>query len=256
MTALAELLELLYLARTRWQTVRLTMDDWTHLDRQQDAYERSLGIAGPSPPHEWGELGATSRTWIDGAGRFRQERDRMTLVHDGTRTWMDSPESGIVEHETQTMRPLGEELLEPAMFLPGFDLAIVGETEVAGRPAIDVAATPRSRGPGPVELFPHGGDALSLAVDRERGVILRFEASAGGDPIRRLEVTEIAFDEPLPDERFARPPGDVRSFDDAYPTRYITLEQAARDVSFRLWAPAPMAGRWHVSVLHRPETTR
>src|SRR4051794_18281421 len=154
------------------------------------------------------------------------------------------------------MRPLGDELLEPAMFLPGFELRIVGETEAAGRRAIDVAATPRPRGPGPVELFPYGADALALAVDRERGVILRFEASAGGDPIRRLEGTEIAFDEPIPDDSFARPPGDVRTAADAFPTLYLTLEQAARTAAFRLWAPARLAGRWHVNVLHRPETTR
>ena len=84
MTELARLLELLYLARTRWLTARLTMDDWTHLDRQQDAYERSLGIAGTSQPHAWGEIAATSRTWLDSGGRFRQERQDMTLVHDGT----------------------------------------------------------------------------------------------------------------------------------------------------------------------------
>ncbi|HLM35491.1 MAG TPA: hypothetical protein VK278_06910 [Gaiellaceae bacterium] len=255
MTNLRDLLELLYLARTRWKTARFAMDDWTHLDRQQDAYERSLGLEGSSPPHSYGEIAGASRTWIAADGRFRQERERMTLVYDGTRTWIATPESGVVEHESRTTRPIGEEFLDSAVFLPGFDLRIAGEAKAAGRRALAVDATPRPRGPGPVELFPYGADALSLAVDRELGVILRFEASAAAEPIRRLEVTEIAFDEPLGDGLFAAPAGDVRSADEAYPVRHVTLEQAARDTSFQLWAPAHLAGRWHLNVIHRPETT-
>ena len=255
MTELKELLELLYRARTRWQTARVTMDDWTHLDRQQDAYERSLGIEGTSQPHAWGEIAATSCTWLESGGRFRQERQGMTLIHDGTKTWIDTPQSGVVEHESQSMRPVGDELLDPAAFLPGFDFQIVGETEIAGRAAIAVDAIPRPRGAGPVDLFPYGADALMLAVDRERGVILRFEAGAGGEPIRRLKVTEIVFDEPLPDELFTVPEGKLRTVHEAFPVNYVTLEQAARDVSFELWAPARLDGRWNLHVIHRPETT-
>src|SRR3954452_5978896 len=255
MTDLRELLELLYLARTRWRTACFAMDDWTHLDRQQDAYERSLGLEGSSPPQSYGEIAAASRTWIAADGRFRQERERMTLVHDGARTWIATPESGVVEHESRSTRPIGDELLDAAVFLPGFDLRVAGEAEAAGRPAIDVEATPRPRGPGPVDLFPYGADTLSLAVDHGRGVILRFEASAAGEPIRRLEVTEIAFDEPFADELFTAPAGAVRPADEAYPVRHVTIEQAACDASFQLWAPGQLADCWHLTVIHRPETT-
>ena len=86
MGELRDLLELLYLARTRWRTVGLTMNDWTHLDRQQDAYERSLGLEGASQPHSYGEIEATTRTRVDARGPFRHERQGMTLVHDGART--------------------------------------------------------------------------------------------------------------------------------------------------------------------------
>ena len=124
MTELRDLLELLYLARTRWRMVRLTMDDWTHLDRQQDAHERSLGLEGTSPPRAWGAISDTSHTWLAADGRFRQERGPMTLVHDGVRTWISTPESGVIEHGSEGIRPVGDELLEPAVFLPGFDFRI------------------------------------------------------------------------------------------------------------------------------------
>ena len=179
----------------------------------------------------------------------------MTLVHDGTRTWLATPESGVVEHESQAMRPIGDELLDPATFLPGFDFRIAGDTEVAGRPALAVGATPRPRGAGPADLFPYGADALSLAVDRERGVILRFEASSAGEAIRRLEVSEISFDEPFANDLFTVPAGDVRSAEEAFPMKYVTLEQAARDASFQVWTPARLGGRWNVNVIHRPETS-
>jgi len=68
-------------------------------------------------------------------------------------------------------------------------------------------------------------------------------------------VEEIAFDEPLADDLFAQPAGEVRSAHEAFPVRYVTLEQAARDASFELLSPARLAGRWHLSVLHRPETS-
>ena len=37
-----------------------------------------------------------------------------------------------------------DELLDPAAFLPGFDFQIVGETEIAGRPAIAVGRPRRA----------------------------------------------------------------------------------------------------------------
>ncbi len=52
------------------------------------------------------------------------------------------------------MRPIGDELLDPATFLPGFDFRVAGDTEVAGRPALAVDATPRPRRAGLADLFP------------------------------------------------------------------------------------------------------
>ena len=51
------------------------------------------------------------------------------------------------------------------------------------------------------------------------------------------------------------PEGNLRTAHEAFPVNYVTLEQAARDVSFELWAPARLDGRWNLHVIHRPETT-
>ena len=45
----AALLELLYTARDRWRTARLTLRDWTHLERSQLAYERHLERTKATP---------------------------------------------------------------------------------------------------------------------------------------------------------------------------------------------------------------
>ena len=74
-----------------------------------------------------------------------------------------------------------------------------------------------------------------------------------------LEVTEIAFDEDLPDAvfHFEPPPGEtMRSAAEAYPYVNVTLEQAARSAAFTVWAPGRLPGRWQAHVIHRPATER
>ena len=117
MSDLGELLELLYTGRDRWRTVRATLTDWTHLERSQLAYERqprnirgpslAVGAYGEGAGQYPRELEFVVRVWLEGSARFRGEREsqRMTLVSDGERALIDSPESGVIEHESQTVRP-------------------------------------------------------------------------------------------------------------------------------------------------------
>ena len=51
------------------------------------------------------------------------------------------------------------------------------------------------------------------------------------------------------------PAGNVRTADEAFPVNYVTLEQAARNVSFRAVGAGRLDGRWNLNVVHRPETT-
>ena len=96
-------------------------------------------------------------------------------------------------------------------------------------------------------------------MDAERGVVLRIEALFQGEPVRLVEVEKIAFDDAIDEERFRfeLPPGEEpRTAEEAYPTHNVTLEQAARDASFAVWAPARLLSRWRAHVLFRPETDR
>ena len=274
MSDLAELLELLYTARDRWRTVHAILRDWTHLERSQLAFERHLertkGIRGPSlAVGAYGEgagqypreLQFAVEIWLDRRRRFREERSsqRMTLVSDGERALIYSPESGVIEHETNTVRPTADALLDPAALIAALELARHGTTVVAGRDAFVVEAEPRLPATAPADLVPYGCDGIALAVDAERGVVLRLEARLDGEPVRVLEVTAIAFDEDLPDElfRFEPPAGEiVRSAAEAYPSRNVSLEDAARTAAFTVCSPSRLPGRWRVHVVYRPATER
>ena len=72
------------------------------------------------------EVAYSSRLWLAGDGRFRQEKagdwDGMTLVHDGEKTWIYTEQSGVIEHETLTLAPSASELFDPAVLIPALDL--------------------------------------------------------------------------------------------------------------------------------------
>ena len=69
-----------------------TDDDGLDAPRPPAGCPGLAAVEGTSPPHSWGEIEATSRTWAEESGRFRQERDGTTLVHDGERTWIATAE--------------------------------------------------------------------------------------------------------------------------------------------------------------------
>lgn len=48
-----------------------------------------------------------------------------------------------------------------------------------------------------------GADEYEVLVDAERGVILRCASRIGGEDFDALEVEEISYDEPLPEDVFS-----------------------------------------------------
>ena len=268
------LLELLYGARHRWRTVHATLEDWTHLERSHLAFEaylqRTQGTHGPSvaagaygegPGKYPSELTLAVGLWVDDHGRFREERadHELTLVSDGERTVIYSPQTGPIEHESQQARPSADALLDPAVLIPGLELAQTGESRVAGRRTLVVDATLRFPLMPPTDIVPYGCDAVTLGVDAERGVVLRVEARFAGKPVKRVELTSVTFDEPLPDGIFELelPEGEaVRTASEVYASRNVTLEDAARSAGFTVWWPPDLPTRWQLHVIHRPESNR
>jgi outer membrane lipoprotein-sorting protein len=207
------------------------------------------------------ELEAIARYWADG-NRHRQETEgtgrTMTIVSDGERTWTWTPEAGAVVYDRGSFATNEHELLEPIGLVVAFELEPFGRTEVAGRPALHVRARPREL-ESRLHSLGFGADELELAVDVERGILLRTEARHADAAFRIVEVSEVEFDVELPPETFVfqAPEGEtVRSSDEAYRFDYVTVEEAARAASFVVWIPNGLDERGRHTVIYRPASER
>lgn len=275
MSALGDVLELLYGAHGRYESARLEAHERRNYRRQNEAYARvqreQMGRAsvqlygdGADVPEE-GEM--TLRIWFRQPNRFREERvedgREGLLLGDGSRFWMSSPEWATVVQEgdgwvvsAQTPRML----LDPISLIPALEVSLRGAVEVAGRAAVELTATAR-RSPSYAAPLLWGATEYALAVDSERGVLLRLSAFLDGAPFSELEVTTIAFDEPLDDSlfRYDAPPGEeVLRPEDATPGEPVSVDEAARRASFTVLVPGSLGHGWHVSALYvaaRPRIT-
>jgi hypothetical protein len=116
-----------------------------------------------------------------------------------------------MEQEAEGMTESWEPLLDPGRLLGALHLRRAGESRAAGRAAIRVSATPRSRHDDALHTLGFfGADEVELLVDAEVGVVLRVEARGEGAPFAVWDVREIAFDEPIPDDllRLEPPAGE------------------------------------------------
>ncbi|MFP5318976.1 MAG: hypothetical protein ACLGI2_11875 [Acidimicrobiia bacterium] len=282
MGGLGDLLELLHGAGDRWTTVRLALRTWSDSDLMRQAMQRharasnSRGatVVTSSRGHRGGPSTweATVRAWLDRPGDRRRievtdgHGERLT-VQAGERWWSYMPLIGSMSNEGDPEVGTGggaeyDWLVEPWSLVPGLALEPVGAVEVAGREAIDVRATPRPFDPrlGFVAHLAPGADEVALAVDRERGVVLRCESRLDGRPFTLHEVTEIAFDEPLADDlfRFESPDGSpVRSPRETYARpEPVSIEEAARRASFTVLVPTRLPRGWGVDALYSPAGDR
>jgi outer membrane lipoprotein-sorting protein len=277
---LGDLLELIYSAGDRWQTVRLTIREWQHPGRVREAIERlnqqqSAGgshqvmVYGEAQGPEPEESEQIIRVWLDG-DQAREEREGThafpTLgVRDGAQWWMYAKEYGASTNEGDPnyQSGVGEQalgLLEPTHILGALRLEPVREVEAAGRPALLVRGTPRGGDRESAFMLFRlgaGADAYELVFDRERGVLLQTTSLLDGLPVNTVEVLEIAFDEEFPPEtfRFELPEGE--SFRPLSPQLdHVTLEQAAKLAPFTVLSPAEVPADWELHVLYLPDEDR
>jgi hypothetical protein len=162
-------------------------------------------------------------------------------VTDGERCWSYSPSIGAIVNPAGGAFYGFEHLTDPSLLLGRLDLAPSGASTIAGRDAILVRATDRYREWHSPGGLPEWADHHELAVDSERGVLLRCGSFFDGEEFLSFEVTEIAFDEAFPDDTFVfTPPADeeIRDAEAAFPHRHdVTIEDAASLADFTVLIP-------------------
>jgi hypothetical protein len=246
MVTLAQLLELLYGARTRYASVRATLSveiDHGLLERRdwpEDAFN--------PPPSRADRHSYRARLWLDAAGRIRLERRA-----DGE-TDVEIADPGAGEDDVYEADSLAAELadlFDPAPLLGSVTFEILSDSTHAGRPAASVLARPRRQ---PIEIGSIWGcNAYELAIDLERGVLLRVVGRIGDESAGTIAVEEIAFDEPLAPELFEQEPQQddaSRAYEAPEPRRIetVSLRAAAKRAPFTLWVVRELLDEWRMYV--------
>jgi outer membrane lipoprotein-sorting protein len=276
---LGDVLELLHGAYDRFETVRLVAHDWQHVARSSRARKRFSAESGGTA---YATIGLTReaapettegivRLWFEKPDRIREEREgdlrgAVLGICDGERWWMYSPESGARSNEDDVSFGSGvgqqyEPFLDPSVLSPGLIFEPLDETFVAGRRALRVSARPRGRkrgSPHQVLLLGVGADEYELAIDGERGVLLRTQARIDGEEFSLHEVTEIAFDESFAPETFVfvPPAGEIVRGVRASLHRRLTIEEAVAAAPFTVFVPRAIGPGWRMTAHFFPGEER
>jgi outer membrane lipoprotein-sorting protein len=278
MGELGEVLELLYGARLRFRTARGTVAyrhsnalvheagrRWAERSRNRSrqvmfAYASSSGEQPPDLREE------RTRFWWQAPERLREEVETAphgprTVVLDGELWWLWTPDHGAISNvdlppeERASHRAGGGErfrpLLDPSGLLAALEFVSV---DGSGERIVVRARLRDDREEGGARLYlpvVGGADEYVLEVERTSGVVRRFAAFLDGREAAVTELTELALDEELPDETFTfRPPPGVEVLPpESYPPRRFTLEEAAAEAPFAVFAiPELPDGIWRLHV--------
>jgi outer membrane lipoprotein-sorting protein len=283
---LAELLELLYGARTRFRTARGMLEYRHSNSLMQEAHRRmaaqtrrhrgsirvtSMQVAFTSRHSEDPELSDEHeerwRFWWEPPERLREEvvsqapAQTRTTVLNGDFWWMYSPEWGATsnvdldEEERAQHTAGGGDRFRPLLDPSGFAAVLEFDDVAVDGDRLRVRARPRDdlEGP-PIHSHLHtigGADAFELEVDRARGFVWRMAALLDEAELAVTELTEISFDEQFAPETFVfdPPPGvEVVPPETGWHKRY-TLEEAAQASPFPVFfIPELPEGDWRLRV--------
>jgi outer membrane lipoprotein-sorting protein len=272
MGELGEALALMHRAGERFETLRATVREWYHAEDARRAGERYA--ATPDGREEgwadlldqreehggWQSRESVLRLWVEKPDRVREEREGGAPgleigIRDGELWWMYDPEWGVESNEDDPSVGSGvgqgiEHLLDPAPLLGALKFKLLGRSTVAGRDAIRLQAQPRANVGHSFALIQLGREAeeYEVAIDAERGVILREAALSGGREYRVTEMLEVAFDERFPPGTFTLtlPSGEAPRRNEDVEPQQVELEEAARLASFPVFAarlPSPWLER-------------
>jgi outer membrane lipoprotein-sorting protein len=283
MGELGDVLELLHGARGRFRTLQGTLRSWHHAARSHEAFKREhkerggtlyalASTEGDAAPPETIEM--IVRLWLELPDRVRVESDhreddtqwQSLLVIDDDTWWSFDPQMGALTNEGdpnhQHGLPFDTLLLDPGQLLGSAELELAGESTVAGRRSVLVRAQPRDRS----LLFPdygllHHASEKELAIDAERGVLLRVRHLLDGEPYAVEEFTEIAFDKEFPEGTFVfeAPEGEtLRNATEVHGGRTAQrpLHEVAAAASFPVFAARSVPTDWTLRCHHTPADER
>lgn len=222
---LARVLTLLHETGRRWTTLRAEGEEWADPERSTEAFLRSAprgsvvtarGAPGPADDGDrrWKLWARTpDETRVDFGVAHGQ---RILVITAGSRVCSSVPFGGYRvgdrgEHDS-SLGPAAP-LVRPFALPTILSLHVEGHGRAVGRPVVIVAGRPRPDADPGFRGLTLGADELRFAVDVERGVLLWLESRYQGEPIRRLAMTDVAFDEDLDDDLFAFPDGAAEDAD-------------------------------------------
>ena len=265
MATLGDVLVLVHNASSRTRPALLTVAEWRHGPRSARAWDAYMSARHPTvharavdpSPDAPVESRWTVRLTYDAPERFREEFVGLQagvryLVRDGDRWLSWDADWGLVTSESE---PEGGPpassfgfLLDPVELGAAYRLGTPVEGALAGRPTLDVSATPRNEsGLSVVFRIGAGADLVELSFDAETGALLRAEATIGGEPFQRIEVTEVEYTSP-PAEAFAlKPPRGHQG----RPGRWarpveLPLHELAARAPFTVLVPARVPDGWRL----------
>lgn len=272
----AELLELVYGATDRVRSLRATLVERQRPQLLKRAFQRfgervefARGggyfhqvVGGVAAGEEAGEHAWRIDLWAE-PGRFRQERHgpdiESVLVVDGDQWWEWSPVFGLHSHEEQPgvhHHQAGLDLLDPSVFLSGYQLELAGETIAASRAVRRVRVRSRAAVRRPSHELQLGIEEAELLLDAERGLILRQAEIFAGEEAFVREVEQISYDLALPAETFVfeLPPG--ASGRNLREPQLTTADAAAALASFPVFKLATVPPDWRVQAFYIPASEK
>lgn len=237
MQTISTLLDLLYSARDRIESIQATyrytyrpgVMDASVTNRRQDEPTRITPAPTDAKPSQR-TAEVLWRVWWEKPSRWRYEQRHdgfppMVSIINGKQWWYLSSTGDVASHRSAVdapsfsmHAPLSPNLtdidyavnevmfLDPSPLLGSHVFEIVGQTHHLGRDAIRVRAV-RRRGRAVIvdPLFWEHADGHELLVDRERGILLRYDSWIGDMVYATASATEVVFDMPLSHELFAVP---------------------------------------------------
>jgi hypothetical protein len=208
----------------------------------------------------------TTRLWIERPDKVREETEGEFPrygVSVGSTWWMFNEHQGAITNNGAPNHSagLGQQfnlMLEPAQLLPHFDFELGSKEQYAGRPAVRVRA--RERPARDQRRFlpplPVGCEEAEFLVDLEHGTLLRLTALFEGEPGVDLQITEIAYNEPLPPDTFVFDPPAGETVEDITQQRGPRdepIEEVVRRSSFPVFIATGLEEPWRMRAMYLPK---